>query len=271
MTKRRKIGLVLGSGGARGWAHIGVIRALKRMGIEPDIITGTSIGALMGAMLAAGRFDAFDREATNLSTSKITKFFTEFRLPQSGLFSGKPILEWLAQPHLLGDLTFSELPKRLAVVATDLYKESAVVLTRGKVANAVRASISIPGVFDPVMRDGKVLVDGGLADPVPVRVARQLGAEVIIAVDINTCSPENQAETWGGKDKAPSMVNTLLQTVRMLENTTCRLALERDPPEILVRPAVGHLHTLEFNAGKSLISIGETAMMAAQKELESYL
>lgn len=271
MTKRRKIGLVLGSGGARGWAHLGVIRVLKQMGVKPDIIVGTSIGAMVGAMLAAERFDAFDHEVTNLSTAKITKFFTEFHLPQSGLFSGKPIIEWLTQPHLLGDLTFSELPTRLAVVATDLYEERAVIITRGKVANAVRASISIPGVFDPVIRDGKILVDGGLADPVPIRVARQLGADVIIAVDINTSSPEKHTEAWCEKGKSPSMVNTLLQTIRMLENTTCRLALERDPPEVLIRPAVGHIHALEFNTGKSLISIGEDAMMAAQKELESYL
>jgi NTE family protein len=268
---RRKIGLALGSGGARGWAHIGVIRALKRMGFEPDIVTGTSIGALIGAMIAAGRFDAFDREVSSLSPVKLAKFFTEIHLPQAGLLGGKPIIEWLEEPHLLGGMTFADLQKPFAAVATDLYREHAVVITEGAVTQAVRASISIPGVFDPVVRNGAVLVDGGLVDPVPVRAARQLGAEVVIAVDINTLLPEEKILATGEAVEAPSMIATLLQTMRMIENVGCRVMLERDAPEILIRPAAGHLNTLDFNAGKSLISAGEAAVAAVKTELEQWL
>jgi NTE family protein len=271
MSHRRKTALVLGSGGARGWAHIGVIRALKRIGFEPDIVTGTSIGALIGAMVAADIFDAFDREVTAMSPVKLAKFFTEIHFPQAGILSGKPILEWLKQPHLLGNRTFADLKKPFATVATDLYRERAVVLSSGNVAEAVRASISIPGVFDPVVRGDAVLVDGGLVDPVPIKAARALGAERIIAVDINTLLPEEKAPIDGEAPALPSMVTTLLQTMRMIENTGCRVMLERDAPDLLLRPAAGHLHTLEFNAGKSLISAGEAAVVAAQKTLESWL
>jgi NTE family protein len=270
-VSRRKTALVLGSGGARGWAHIGVIRALKRLGFEPDIVTGTSIGALIGAMLAAGVFDTFDREISEMSPMKLAKFFTEIHLPQAGLLSGKPILEWLTQPHLLGNQTFADLEKPFAAVATDLYRECDVTLTEGHVAEAVRASISIPGVFDPVLRNDTLLVDGGIVEPVPVKAARALGAERIIAVDINTLLPEEKTFDVATSPALPSMVSTLLQSMRMIENTACRMTLARDKPDLLLRPAAGHLHTLEFNAGKTLISAGEDAVAAAQTALEQWL
>ena len=177
----------------------------------------------------------------------------------------------MTQPHLLGNRTFADLEKPFAAVATDLYRECDVTLTEGHVAEAVRASISIPGVFDPVLRDDTLLVDGGIVEPVPVKAARALGAERIIAVDINTLLPEEKTFDVATSPALPSMVSTLLQSMRMIENTACRMTLARDKPDLLLRPAAGHLHTLEFNAGKTLISAGEDAVAAAQTALEQWL
>lgn len=271
MIKGRKVALVLGSGGARGWAHIGVVRALKKRGFKPDLVVGTSIGALVGAMVAAGTFETFDREINVFSPIKLAKFFTEVHLPQHGLLSGRPVLDWLVQPHLLGLRTFSELKVPFAAVATDLYREREVVLREGNVAQAVRASIAIPGIFDPVVRGNAVLVDGGLVSPVPVNVARQLGAEVVVAVDINTHSPEQGAVNGGETLQMPTLFATLLQTMRMIENESCRNLLARDRPEVLIRPAAGHLQTLDFHAGKALIATGERAVAEVEKDLEQWL
>lgn len=270
MSQRPKTALVLGSGGARGWAHIGVVRALLRRGFVPDLIVGTSIGALIGAMLAADVFEAFEREIADLSPMKLAKFFTEMHLPQAGLLSGKPILDWLEQPHLLGRRSFASLKIPFVAVATDLYRERTVMLNEGPVAQAVRASISIPGIFDPVVRDCAVLVDGGLSSPVAVREARQLGAEVVVAVDINTLSPEDKLVPEGLTPQMPTLFATLLQTMRVIENETCRQTLKQDAPEVLIRPAAGHLQTLEFHAGKALIAAGERAVAAVEATLGKY-
>lgn len=271
MSNRRKTALVLGSGGARGWAHIGVVRALFRRGFRPDLVVGTSIGALIGAMIAADVFEAFDQEIAALTPVKLAKFFTEMHLPQAGLLSGKPIVEWLEQSHLLGKHTFADLKIPFAAVATDLHRERSVLLQEGHVAQAVRASISIPGIFDPVVRDSAVLVDGGLTSPVPVAEARKLGADVVIAVDINTHSPDEVLLAEGQVPPMPTLFTTLLQTMRMIENETCRHTLQVDPPEILIRPAVGHLQTLEFYAGKALIATGERAVAEVEDALGALL
>lgn len=272
MKSKWKVALALGSGGARGWAHIGVIRALQRRGIEPDIITGTSIGAMAGAMLAAGVFETFVQELSQLSTLQLTRFFTEFHFPQSGLLGGKPIVEWLSRPHLLGDRTFDDLEKPFAAVATDLHRGCAVTLNSGSVVQAVRASISIPGIFDPVRLGNTVLVDGGIVEPIPIQAARALGANVVIAVDINTGQPEDCIpDALEEPNKIPNVVTTLLQTMRVIENTSCNVVLERDTPEVLILPEVGHFNPLDFWTGKQLIAAGEAAVDAVQKELEHWL
>lgn len=264
MKPRPKIGLVLGSGGARGWAHLGVIKALRSLGIEPDVITGTSIGALVGAMYAAGVFDTFVEEAESLNFLRLAGFFAEVRLPQHGLFSGRPVMAWLGQDSLLGHRTFDELKLPFAAVATDLYREEAVTLNHGSVVQAVRASISIPGVFDPVLRDGYALVDGGLTDPVPVDVARDLGADVVIAVDVNGTAPAMELPK---RHRPPSLLATLLQTTRMVENGVCRLTLERTPADVLIRPQTGHIQTLDFHGGRAAVAEGERATLALRSEL----
>ncbi|MEG1933690.1 MAG: patatin-like phospholipase family protein [Kiritimatiellia bacterium] len=261
MTPRKKVGLVLGSGGARGWAHIGVIKALHAMGFKPDVIAGSSIGALIGAIYASGAMEAFVKEVEAFDFPKLAKLFAEVRFPRAGLLSGKPILKWLAKKSLLGNKTFDDLEIPFAVIATDLFKEESVVLRSGSLIDAVRASIAIPGIFDPVMCNQRILVDGGLSDPIPVSVARQLGADIVIAVDINV------QQKLLDPQQVPTIFMTLLQTSRIFENQMTRLTLAHYPADILIKPDIGHIQSLDFYGGKEAIRKGELAVEQIRPQL----
>lgn len=266
MTQARpKIGLALGSGGARGWAHIGVLRALHELGIWPDIVTGSSIGAMVGAFVAADAFDKLERELATMTRTRMARFFIEAHLPRRGLFSGQAVTRWLEQPDLLGVLDFSQLAKPFAVMATDLRSGQAVVLREGNVAHAIRASISIPGLFDPVLHEGVVLIDGGFSDPVPVVAARALGADFVIGVDING-DPEDAPFV-----QHPSLIATLLQTSRFMERTIGRLTLAQAPADYLLRPKTGAIQTLNFAGGRNLIAVGEATVHEAKTSLQKAL
>jgi len=179
---RPRIGLALGSGSARGLAHLGVIRAIRDAGIEVDFIAGTSMGALIGAIHAAGKLD--ELEATFLTFDwKRTASFFDVVLPKSGLLDGARVSE-LVRAHIHAD-SIEALPKPFAAVATDIVSGEEVVIRSGDVIEAVRASLSVPGIFTPVRSNGRILVDGGITNPVPVSVARAMGADIVIAVDLN--------------------------------------------------------------------------------------
>jgi len=181
-TDRGRIGLALGSGSARGWAHIGVIRALTEAGVHVDCVAGTSIGALVGGAYAAGEIDALEELALRVDWRQIASFL-DVVLPKSGLIEGKKIAEFLRK-HL-PDMAIEELPLPFRAVATDLATGHEVTIGEGDIIEAIRASISVPGIFTPVGRDGTFLVDGGLVNPVPVSVVRDMGADFVIAVDLN--------------------------------------------------------------------------------------
>jgi NTE family protein len=178
----RRIGLALGSGSARGLAHVGVLRALEEAGIAVEVIAGTSIGALIGAVHAAGRLDSLAATFRALDWPRMLSFF-DVVLPKSGLIDGARIAA-MVREHV-PSATIEALSRPYAAVATDLATGEEVVIREGDVIEAVRASISVPGIFTPVRRDGRILVDGGLVNPVPVTAARALGADVVIAVDLN--------------------------------------------------------------------------------------
>ena len=269
MSARPKIGFALGSGGARGWAHLGVLRTLFAWGIRPDVVAGASIGALIGAMIAAGRFEAFEREVAALNLMRLTAFFVEVRLWRRGMLSGRPVMEWLGRPELLGASRIETLPLPFAAVATDLYREEPVMLRTGRAVDAVRASIAIPGVFDPVVREGRVLVDGGLTDPVPVAAARALGADIVIAVDVNDRAMPPPAPN--ADETPPSLLATLIQTERLVENTMSRITLERAKPDVLIRPRVGGVQTLDFIGGRTAVEAGAEAARAARHALQEVL
>lgn len=181
--KHKRVGLALGSGGARGWAHLGVLQALKEKNIPVDFVAGTSMGAVVGAFVAARREDILRELAQNMDWKRLRQFFWEVSLSRSGLTDGKKLLK---ETHkLLGVKEFRELELPFRAVATDLDAGGEVVLSSGNLLQALRASISIPGLFSPVRLGKRLLVDGGLVNPVPVSVARAMGAQVVIAVDVS--------------------------------------------------------------------------------------
>ncbi len=181
------VGLALGSGGARGWAHIGVIRALEDANIPITHVAGASIGAFVGAIYAAGELNALEEYVVSLDWRMILSFF-DLVFPKQGLLDGNRVYELLTE-HLL-DLRIEAIEMPFCCVATDLSKNREVRLQSGRLADAVRASISIPGVFTPFAHQGCYLADGGIVNPVPVDVARELGAEFVIAVNLNHAHPD---------------------------------------------------------------------------------
>ena len=176
-----KIGLALGSGSARGWAHMGVLKALDDAGIKPDVVCGASIGALVGAAYAAGELDRFAEWTQTLNMRSVFSFM-DFKL-SGGMLKGEKLIDFWRRNFVDFDIESSAIP--FAAVATDLHSGAEVWLREGSMADAVRASIALPGLFTPVQRAGRLLVDGGLVNPVPASLARAMGADIVIAVDLN--------------------------------------------------------------------------------------
>jgi NTE family protein len=223
LAGRRRIGLALGSGSARGLAHLGVIRALEEAGIEVDFVAGTSMGALIGAIFAAGKLD--DLEATFLSFDwkKMVSYF-DVVLPKSGLLDGAKVGE-LVRAHVHAE-AIEALPKPFAAVATDIASGEEVVIRSGDVIEAVRASISVPGIFTPVRSNGRILVDGGLVNPVPVSAVRAMGAEFVIAVDLNhqIVAGKNLRPLLGGAAQTPKKLSRWAESYRQgLQELMARL------------------------------------------------
>lgn len=179
----KKIGLALGSGGARGWAHIGVIEALEEAGYEIGWVAGTSMGSLVGGAYASGRLEALKRIIQHLDWKQVFYYFFEVTFPRSGLIDGTKIAGFIREQ--LGDVDLASLQIPFRAVATDVMTGKEVLLSSGDLIDVIRASISIPGIFTPVSRDGMTLVDGGLVNPVPVDIARAMGAPFVVAVDLN--------------------------------------------------------------------------------------
>jgi NTE family protein len=187
VKEERRIGLALGSGAARGWAHIGVLRALAELGYEPAWVAGSSMGAFVAAAYCLGRLDTLEDFARGLDNREVLAYL-DVAMPVRGLLEGERITGLFRT--LLGTGTLERARVPICVVATDLATGSEVRLVRGPVAEAVRASIAVPGIFAPTVIDGRYLVDGGLVNPVPVDAARELGARRVVAVDLNHGSIE---------------------------------------------------------------------------------
>lgn len=230
--QRPRIGLALGSGSARGLAHLGVIRALAEAGIEIGCIAGTSMGALIGAIHAAGKLEALEATFKDFDWKKTVTFF-DVVLPKSGLIDGARVSE-LVRAHIHTD-AIETLPMPFAAVATDIVSGDEVVIRAGDVIDAVRASISVPGIFTPLRRNGRILVDGGLVNPVPVSAARALGADIVIAVDLNheIIAGKNLKPLWRTDDmskKMPGMFSRSMGSYRRsMQELKARL-LARDAP-----------------------------------------
>jgi len=250
-----KIALVLGGGAARGFAHVGVIKALEAQGIVPDIVVGTSAGALVGGLYAAG-YSGFELQKLVLQLEESQ--FSDWSLPDRGVLKGEALQNFVN--NAVGQRPLEKFAKLLAVVATDLNSGEPIVFRTGNTGMAIRASSSVPGLFQPVAINGREYVDGGLVSPVPVRIARSLGADFIIAVDIS-------AKPQFGKTR--STIDVLLQTFSIMGQTIS----QRELPEadIVIRPHTPELRTTDFQDRHLAVLEGEKAVAAILPELKARL
>lgn len=251
-----RVGLALGSGAARGWAHIGVIRALERAGIRPDLICGTSIGALVGAAFASGQLDGFERWVRGLTVREVVAQM-DVSLG-SGLLKGDRLMEFIR--HNFADRPIAELTTPFAAVATSLATGAEVWLRDGSTIDAVRASLALPGILTPVRRDGAVLVDGGLVNPVPVSLARAMGAEVVIAVDLSSDMVRHHSSRSTLESELPSMLDVLGASLNIMQVRITRSRMAGDPPDLIVAPRLAQLGLFEFHRAAEAIEEGTRAV-----------
>ena len=289
LPRRPRIGLALGSGSARGWAHIGVLRALLDAGIRPDVVCGASVGAIVGAAYATGELDRFEAWVRSMDRRKVMSYM-DFKLA-GGMLKGERLVAFM-RAHF-DDRPIEALATPFAAVATALHSGDEVWLRSGSVADAVRASFALPGLFTPVWREGRLLADGGLVNPVPVSLARALGADVVIAVDLNhdklgryfrsnSNAPEPPAprSAWVqslqqglgalwplGKDAPapdaepplPSLLSVVSDSINVMQVRITRSRMAGDPPEAVVAPRLAHMALLDFHRAAEAIDAGRAA------------
>lgn len=252
-----KTGLALGGGGARGISHLGVWLALRERGVKIDCIAGTSIGAIAGAVIAAGKVDEALAWCAEPDWKKLPPLVAETRFSTKALVSGSQIEKKLHQ--IIGAETFRELEIPFAAVATDLNSGRKVVMRDGDLVSAVRASMSIPGVFRPVERDGLVLIDGQLVDPLPVAACREMGADKVIAVDINPPGSPGSAKPFADTN----IFDVLMGTLTIFNSEMTRRVIAETKPEAVIRPNVGDVLALDFRNAARLVERGRAAVAAA--------
>ncbi len=287
--KRNVIGLALGSGAARGWGHIGVLRSLSEAGIKPDIICGTSVGALVGAAYLCNKLDMFEDLVQSLQVRDIVRYLDIKLLEGGGFVQGKRLMDFLRK-HINIRL-IEDLPSVFATVATDLNTGRETWFTKGSLLDAVRASIALPGIFTPVKLDDTWLVDGGIVNPVPVSLCRAMGAEVVIAVNLNgdivgkhlrknrgkALKKEKSTErklleklSISLKERAtsimsqpsgtPGLFDVLASSINIMQDRITRSRMAGDPPDVMLTPRLGHLGLLEFDRASEAIEEGRASV-----------
>jgi NTE family protein len=296
-----KIGLALGGGSARGWAHIGVLRALNEAGIYPDIVAGTSIGAVVGGCYVAGELPALERFARDLTRRKVLGFL-DVNFSGSGLITGQRLCNVLDAK--LKSIVIEELPKRFVAVATEIGTGHEVWLSRGRLVEAMRASYALPGIFRPVAINGRWLFDGALVNPVPVSVCRALGARYVIAVNVNwdtagrgtvvphleagalTVDPAPEPEREEGviarngravkkllqrqifgrsDDAGPGISRVMMEAFNIVQDRIARSRLAGDPPDAVISPRLPSFGLFDFHRAEPLIECG---IAAARREID---
>jgi NTE family protein len=295
-----KIGLALGGGAARGWAHIGVLKALLNAGIRPDIIAGTSIGAVVGGCHVAGHLDELEDFARELTRRRVLGYL-DFNLTGTGLITGQRLCDRLER-HL-GDCKIEDLNRRFTAVATEIGTGHEVWLSRGKLVEAVRASYALPGIFRPVKVDGRWLFDGALVNPIPISVCRALGARYVIAVNlnidisnrgtvspsiVNDAAPEPEVEEpppvtgnngvavrrllqrqlFGKGEEVPGISTVMVDAFNIVQDRIARSRLAGDPPDAMISPRLHGIGLFDFHRADELIARGEAA---AKREIDELM
>jgi NTE family protein len=303
MRRKLRLGLALGSGSARGWAHIGAIRALEERGIKPDIVCGTSVGALVGAAYAAGELDRLEKWVTGLAWTTVVRLMD--LTWRGGLIRGTRLFTLFGT--MLADREIDDLPIPYGAIATELHSGRELWLRHGKLLEAVRASCAMPGLLTPVLRDGAVLVDGGLVNPVPVSMCRALGADLVVAVDLSwgklgpyrrskerAVAPREESSwlgrltpKWIHKDKGkgedpsivkqeeqpsiPSIFSVFLTSLDIVEMRVARSRLAGEPADVLITPLLPDFATMDFHRAEEAIAEGRAAVARMGPLLEQIL
>lgn len=301
---RPKIGLALGGGAARGFAHIGVLRVLAANGIVPDVIVGTSIGAVVGGCYIHDQLDAFEGWARHLTARGVLGYL-DISFGGSGFIGGGRLAARLEET--LGDVMIEDLPRQLAVIATELGTGHEIWLTRGRMVDALRASYALPGIFTPIRIGGRWLVDGALVNPVPVSAARALGARLVIAINLNsdllghgvTISSHGSDEEdlkavremrerptglrqflnpeyllkrqFMNASGSPNVANVMIDAFNIMQDRVTRSRLAGDPPDVLISPRMGKIGLFDFHRAKDAITIGEQYAQRAVPEIAEAL
>ena len=303
-----KIGLALGSGSARGWAHIGVIRALEALDIRPDIIAGSSIGALVGGVYASENLDAFEDWVCRLDSKTIVSFL-DISWNGGGLIEGEKLFSHFHE-HFK-DIEIEDMSRPFAAVATDMQTGREVWLDKGLISDAIRASIALPGLFTPARSGEKWYIDGGIVNPVPVSLCRAMGAELVIAVNLNGDivgkhlrkkhqEQEEQAtetsffdnEFWGKtvdtlkqalskesalkelltpREKNPGMFEVIANSLNIMQDRITRSRMAGDPPDIILNPHLSDLGLMEFDKAELAIKEGKRSVQRMEQALKDLL
>ncbi len=300
---RLRIGLALGGGAARGWAHIGVMRTLASAGIVPDVIAGTSMGALVGGAWAAGRLDVLEDWARDITKRRVLGLL-DFRLGANGLIGGSRLAQLLQRN--LENVAIEELDTRFAAIATELGSGHEIWLTRGSLVDAIRASYALPGIFSPVKVAGRWLMDGAMVNPIPVSAARALGARLVIAVNLHadvfgrgTVIQEHgdepgsmpaaeieavaeepgrfgnlfrfgrllRRQVMGEKDGPQGIGSVMVDAFNITQDRIARSRLAGDPPDVMISPRLGPIGLFEFHRAEEAIRLGAEATERALAEL----
>lgn len=301
MKKRKfagRIGLALGSGASRGWSHIGVIKALTEIGVEPDIVCGCSIGALVGASYCTGKLDKLEDWLTELSKLEVARFL-ELNWSLNGFVDVEHLHEFLITHVCDEKISIEELEKTYAAVATDLENGREVWFTKGSVLQAVWASMSLPGLFPPIQYKGRWLVDGGLVNPVPISTCRALGADLVIAVNLNgdivgkhmVLKQKNENDHGiadrfmksikqyseaifpdkSNEKKTPGLFNAIASSINITQDRITRSRMAGDPPDILLAPKLSKIGLLESHRAAEALKEGEACVKRMLPEIEYLL
>ena len=290
-----KIGIALGAGAARGWAHIGVIQALEKLGIKIDIVAGCSIGAYVGAAYSSGKLEPLKEWAVSLSEWQVLSLMG-VGIRRGGIASGQKVFDKLRDNFCAE--TYEDMQKRFAVVATDLYSGREVMFSNGPIADSIQASCAIPALFSPVAHGDRWLVDGAVVNPVPVNLCRQLGADFVIAVNLNAdfrpqqlektaeeheeiqrktddffSKSQNIVRQWFSPDTKPNKVappgilSVMSSSLEILQARVTRSRLAGDPPDILIEPPLTEVGIMEFHRAQECCEIGEATIGRLEEQI----
>ncbi len=298
------IGLALGSGASRGWSHVGIINALLKAGIEPGVVCGTSVGAMVGGAYVAGNLEKLENWVLESTRSDVLRFF-DIKFTQAGFVNAERMNRFLHDYVAAKDLCIEDLPKKYVAVAAELATGREYWFKEGEAAHAIRASMAMPGLFPAVRQNERWLVDGGLVNPVPVSACRALGAEIVIGVNLNSDivrkknkktpatkkqeerstkeqedegvlqNLKQQARQYSNslfsrereKDEAPGMLSAVSSSINIFQDRITRSRLAGDPADVLISPRLGDIGILEFSRAGEAMKEGEDCVSNAMPEI----